>query len=55
MLGVELDKDVVTSEVPYGGVLFIINCIPDRSLENHSDNIHVWDGKLHQNQTVFMA
>ena len=36
-LGVDLDKDVVTCEVPYGGVLFINNCVPHRSLENHSD------------------
>ncbi|XP_065897659.1 uncharacterized protein [Dysidea avara] len=38
-LGVDLDKDVVTCEVPYGGVLFINNCVPHRSLENHSDKI----------------
>ncbi|XP_065897644.1 uncharacterized protein [Dysidea avara] len=38
-LGVDLDKDVITCEVPYGGVLFINNCVPHRSLENHSDKI----------------
>ena len=38
-LGVNLATDVVTCEVPFGGVLFFNNCIPHRSLENRSDNI----------------
>ena len=37
-LDVNLDQDVVTCEVPYGGVLFLNNCIPHRSLQNYSDN-----------------
>ena len=36
-LGVNMKTDVVTCEVPMGGVLFFSNCIPHRSLENHSD------------------
>ena len=27
-LGVDLDKYVVTCEIPYGGALFINNCVP---------------------------
>ena len=38
-LGVDMQKDVVTCEVPMGGVLFLTNCIPHRSLENYSDKI----------------
>ena len=38
-LGVNMEKDVVTCEVPLGGVLFISNCVPHRSLENYSDKI----------------
>ena len=38
-LGVNLATDVVTCEVPFGGVLFINNSIPHRSLENRSDKI----------------
>ena len=38
-LGVDLKKDIVTCEVPFGGVLFLNNCIPHRSLENYSDKI----------------
>jgi len=36
-LGIDLEKDVVTCEVPYGGVLFLNNCVPHRSLQNYSD------------------
>jgi hypothetical protein len=36
-LGVDMEKDVVTCEVPFGGVLLLNNCIPHRSLENYSD------------------
>jgi hypothetical protein len=36
-LGVDMEKDVVTCEVPLGGVLLLNNCIPHRSLENYSD------------------
>ncbi|XP_078576587.1 phytanoyl-CoA dioxygenase domain-containing protein 1 homolog [Branchiostoma floridae x Branchiostoma japonicum] len=38
-LGCDLEKDLVTCEVPYGGVLFLNNCVPHRSLENYSDEI----------------
>ncbi|KAI8502573.1 hypothetical protein Bbelb_192750 [Branchiostoma belcheri] len=37
--GVNIKTDVVTCEVPYGGVLFINNAIPHRSLPNKTDNI----------------
>ena len=38
-LGVDMEKDVVTCEVPFGGMLLLNNCIPHRSLENYSDKI----------------
>ena len=38
-LGVNMKTDVVTCEVPLGGVLFLNNCIPHRSLENFSDKV----------------
>ena len=38
-LGVSMTHDVVTCEVPMGGVLFLNNAIPHRSLENFSDKI----------------
>ena len=38
-LEVNMKTDVVTCEVPLGGVLFLSNCIPHRSLENYSDKI----------------
>ena len=38
-LGVDMKKDVVTCEVPLGGMLLLNNCIPHRSLENFSDKI----------------
>ena len=38
-LGVNLERDIVTCEVPFGGVLFLNNSIPHRSLENFSDKI----------------
>ena len=38
-LGVDLKRDIVTCEVPFGGILFLNNCIPHRSLENYSDKI----------------
>ncbi|XP_078491713.1 uncharacterized protein LOC144742356 [Ciona intestinalis] len=37
-LGLE-KKDIVTCEVPYGGVLFLNNAIPHQSLENRSEII----------------
>ena len=37
--GADLERDIVTCEVPFGGVLFLNNCIPHRSLENFSDKI----------------
>ena len=38
-LGVNMKTDVVTCEVPLGGVLFLNNCVPHRSLENYSDKV----------------
>ena len=38
-LGVNMKTDVVTCEVPMGGVLFLNNCIPHRSLENYSNKV----------------
>ncbi|CAH1232779.1 Hypp506 [Branchiostoma lanceolatum] len=38
-LGCDLKNDIVTCEVPYGGVLFLNNAIPHRSLENNTDQI----------------
>lgn len=38
-LGVDPDVDLVTCEVPKGGVLFLNNLVPHRSLENYSDGI----------------
>ncbi|XP_068681653.1 uncharacterized protein [Montipora foliosa] len=38
-LDVDFEKDIVLCEVPFGGVLFINNMIPHRSLENFSDSI----------------
>ena len=37
MLGVDFKKNVVTCEVPFGGMVLLNNCIPHRSLENHSN------------------
>ena len=38
-LGVDLKQDIATCEVPFGGILFINNSIPHRSLENYSNKI----------------
>lgn len=38
-LGVDMQKDVVTCEVPFRGMVLLNNCIPHRSLENYSDKI----------------
>ncbi|XP_062615047.1 uncharacterized protein LOC134276778 [Saccostrea cucullata] len=38
-LEVDLDKDIVTCEVPYGGMLLLNNMIPHRSLPNMSKEI----------------
>lgn len=38
-LDVDFEKDIVLCEVPFGGVLFINNLVPHRSLENISDKI----------------
>ena len=38
-LGVDMERDVVTCEVPFGGMVLLNNCIPHRSLENYSDKI----------------
>ena len=38
-LGVDLEKDIVSCEVPFGGMLLLNNCIPHRSLENFSDKV----------------
>ena len=45
-LGVDLEKDLVVCEVPYGGVLFMNNAIPHRSLENFSDIIRYLSTKV---------
>ena len=45
-LGVDLEKDLVVCEVPYGGVLFMNNAIPHRSLENFSDIIRYLSTKM---------
>lgn len=38
-LGVDLQRDAVTCEVPLGGVLFLNNIVPHRSLDNLSSEI----------------
>lgn len=38
-LGVDLEKDIVTCKVPYGGMLLFQNMIPHRSLSNTSNNV----------------
>ncbi len=38
-LGVDVGRDTVTCEVPFGGILFLNNCIPHRRLENLSKKI----------------
>ena len=38
-LGVSVERDSVTCEVPFGGVLFLNNSLPHRSLENYSDKV----------------
>ena len=38
-LGVDMERDVCTCEVPYGGVLLLNNAVPHRSLENFSDDV----------------
>jgi len=38
-LGADMSRDVVTCEVPFGGMVLLNNCIPHRSLENHSDRV----------------
>ena len=38
-LGVDMERDLVTCEVPFGGMVLFNNSIPHRSLENHSDKI----------------
>ena len=38
-LGVNLDRDIATCEVPFGGILFLNNAVPHRSLENYSNKI----------------
>ena len=38
-LGADMEKDVVTCEVPFGGMVLLNNTIPHRSLENRSDKI----------------
>ena len=37
MLGADYEKNVVTCEVPFGGMVLFNNCIPHRSLENFSN------------------
>ncbi|XP_077969132.1 phytanoyl-CoA dioxygenase domain-containing protein 1 homolog isoform X1 [Styela clava] len=38
-LCIDMKKDLIVCEVPYGGVLFLNNAIPHKSLQNHSDKI----------------
>ena len=38
-LGVDMARDVVTCEVPFGGILLLNNAVPHRSLENLSNQI----------------
>lgn len=38
-LGIDLKNGVLTCEVPLGGVLFLNNILPHRSLNNMSDEI----------------
>ncbi|XP_031575072.1 uncharacterized protein LOC116308732 [Actinia tenebrosa] len=44
-LDVDMEKDIVLCEVPFGGVLFINNMVPHRSLMNNS-NIIRWSVDL---------
>lgn len=37
MLGADYQRNIVTCEVPFGGMVLFNNCIPHRSLENYSD------------------
>ena len=37
MLGADYEKNIVTCEVPFGGLVLFNNCIPHRSLENYSN------------------
>lgn len=37
MLGPDFKKNIVTCEVPFGGMVLFNNCTPHRSLENYSD------------------
>ncbi len=37
VLDADMEKDVVTCEVPFGGMVLLNNGIPHRSLENYSD------------------
>eukprot|EP00501_MAST-03F_sp_TOSAG23-6_P001247 GSMAST32.ASY1.ANO1.1293.1 assembled CDS len=38
-LSLDLEKDIVTCEVPYGSVLFLNNIIPHRSTENYGNGV----------------
>ena len=38
-LGADLERDLVTCEVPFGSVLLLNNLIPHRSLPNYSDRV----------------
>ncbi len=37
MLGPDYEKNIVTCEVPFGGMVLLNNCIPHKSLENFSN------------------
>lgn len=39
VLDTDMENDIVTCEVPFGGMVLLNNCIPHRSLENYSDKI----------------
>eukprot|EP00118_Oscarella_pearsei_P025637 m.308505 g.308505 ORF g.308505 m.308505 type:complete len:393 (+) comp44135_c0_seq1:74-1252(+) len=38
-LDIDYERDIVTCEIPLGGVLWLNNVIPHRSLENYSDQV----------------
>ncbi len=39
VLGADMERDIVTCEVPYGGLVLLNNCISHKSLENYSDKV----------------
>ncbi|KAL8619571.1 hypothetical protein ACOMHN_019627 [Nucella lapillus] len=49
-LGVDMEKDVVCCQVPYGGILLLSNLLPHRSLPNVSNDIR-WSVDLRWQRT----